>query len=140
MKTALPQTLSVIAAITLTAVVCFICGKTADKRQREFRGGIIELNGSAEVVENVAKTRLALGYSGLAYKTDKVKWLKVSLKSDEPGVEPSAEAARHGTYPISRKLYFYTAGEPDGELNAFVQWVLSPAGQTIVEREGFVSL
>src|SRR5262245_42531455 len=49
-----------------------ICGKSADGKQREFRGGISELNGSAEVVENVAKTRLGLGYSGMGYKTDKV--------------------------------------------------------------------
>jgi phosphate transport system substrate-binding protein len=115
-----------------------ICGKTADKKQREFRGGISELNGSSEVVEQVAKTRTAIGYSGMGYKTDKVNWLKVSSKKGEPGLEPGTEAARTGAYPISRKLYLYTAGEPSAEAKGFIDWILSPAGQKIVEKEGFV--
>jgi len=117
-----------------------ICGKTADKKQREFRGGISEMNGSAEVIENVARTPNGLGYSGMGYKTAQVNWLKVSNKKGEPGVAPGIEVARSGKYPISRKLYLYTAGEPTGEIKAFIEWVLSPAGQKIVEKEGFVPL
>lgn len=117
-----------------------ICGKTPEKKQREFRGGISEMNGSAEVVENVARTPAALGYSGMGYKTADVNWMKVSSKKGEPGVQPGIEAARSGKYPISRKLYLYTAGEPRTEIKAFIDWVLSPAGQAIVEKEGFVSL
>jgi len=117
-----------------------VCGKTADKKQREFRNGISEMNGSAEVIENIARTPTGLGYSGMGYKTPSVHWLKISNKKGEPGVEPGVEAARAGRYPISRKLYMYTAGEPQGEVKAFMDWVLSPAGQKIVEKEGFVPL
>jgi phosphate transport system substrate-binding protein len=114
-----------------------ICGKK-DGKQREFRGGISEMNGSAEVVENVAKTRTALGYSGMGYKTPGVNWLKVSKKKGEAGIEPGVEAARSGTYPISRKLYLYTVGEPSAEIKEYIDWIISPAGQAIVEKEGFV--
>lgn len=117
-----------------------ICGKTKDGKQREFRGGISEMNGSAEVVENVARTPNGLGYSGMGYKTPQVNWLKVSKKKGEPGVEPGAEVARSGKYPIARMLYLYTAGEPTGELKAYLDWIVSPAGQKIVEEEGFVPL
>jgi phosphate transport system substrate-binding protein len=117
-----------------------ICGKTADKKQREFRPGISEMNGSSEVVENVAKTPLGLGYSGMGYKIDKVNWLKISHKKGEPAIAPGVEVARSGKYPISRKLYLYTAGEPTGEVKAYIDWILSPAGQKIVEKEGFVPL
>jgi phosphate transport system substrate-binding protein len=117
-----------------------ICGKTPEKKQREFRGGISEMNGSAEVVENVARTSSGLGYSGMGYKIKSVNWLKVSNKKGEPGVEPGIDAARSGRYPISRKLYLYTAGEPSAEIKAFIDWTLSPAGQKIVEKEGFVPL
>jgi phosphate transport system substrate-binding protein len=117
-----------------------VCGKTAEGKQREFRGGISEMNGSAEVIENVAKTPRAMGYSGMGYKTDKVNWLKVSKKKGEPGTAPGIEVARNGQYPISRKLYLYTAGEPTGEVKAYIDWILSPAGQKIVEQEGFVPL
>jgi phosphate transport system substrate-binding protein len=116
-----------------------ICGKK-DGKQREFRGGISEMNGSAEVVENVARTPTGLGYSGMGYKTPKVNWLHVSNKKGEPAVEPGADAARSGKYPISRKLYLYTAGEPSPEVKKFIDWILSPAGQKIVDQEGFVSL
>ena len=117
-----------------------ICGKTADNKQREFRGGISEMNGSAEVVENVSKTTTGLGYSGMGYKTPHVGWLKVSKNKGEPAVEPGTETARSGDYPISRKLYIYTAGEPTGELKAFIDWILSEEGQAIVAKEGFVPL
>jgi phosphate transport system substrate-binding protein len=117
-----------------------VCGKTADKKQREFRGGVSEMNGSAEVIENVARTPTALGYSGMGYKTPAVNWLKVSAKKGEPSIEPGVDVARAGKYPISRKLYLYTAGEPQGELKAFMDWVLSPDGQQIVAKEGFVPL
>ena len=117
-----------------------ICGKSADKKQREFRQGISELVGSSEVVENVLKTPTAIGYSGMGYKTPGVNWLKVSKKKGEPGMEPGIDEARSGAYPISRKLYIYTAGEPEGETKAFIEWVLSDAGQAIVGKEGFVPL
>ena len=116
-----------------------VCGKKEGK-QREFRGGISEMNGSAEVVENVAKTSLGLGYSGMGYKTPNVNWLKVSNKKGEPGIEPGTDVARTGKYPIARKLYLYTAGEPTGEVKAYIDWILSPTGQKIVEQEGFVPL
>ena len=117
-----------------------VCGKTPEGKQREFRAGISELNGSSEVVENVAKTPTGLGYSGMGYKTPNVNWLKISKKKGEPAVEPGVDAARSGTYPISRKLYIYTAGEPTGETKAFIDWVLSDEGQKIVAKEGFVPL
>ena len=98
------------------------------------------MNGSADVVENVTKTPTGLGYSGMGYKTPDVNWLKISNKKGEPAVEPGAEAARSGKYPISRKLYIYTAGEATGEMKAYIDWILSPAGQKIVEQEGFVPL
>jgi phosphate transport system substrate-binding protein len=116
-----------------------VCGKK-DGKQREFRPGISELNGSSEVVENVSKTPAGIGYSGMGYKTPNVNWLKVSNKKGETAVEPGAESARNKTYPISRKLYIYTAGEPTGEVKAFIDWILSPEGQKIVEKEGFVPL
>jgi phosphate transport system substrate-binding protein len=117
-----------------------ICGKTAEGKQREFRGGVSELNGSAEVVENVIKTRNAIGYSGMGFKTDKVNWLKISAKKGEPAVGPGVDVARSGKYPISRKLYLYTAGEPRPEIKAYIEWIQSPAGQKVVEAQGFVPL
>jgi phosphate transport system substrate-binding protein len=117
-----------------------ICGKDAAGKQREFKGGISEMNGSQEVVENVANTDAGMGYSGMGYKMERVNWLKVSNKKGEPGIEPGVEAARAGTYPIARKLYLYTAGEPNADIKSFIEWVKGPEGQAIVTENGFVPL
>ena len=53
---------------------------------------------------------------------------------------PSVETAAAGDYPLSRNLYMYTAGEPTGELAAYLDWILSEAGQQIVADLGFVPL
>ncbi len=117
-----------------------VCGKNQAGKQREFRSGISEMNGSAEVIENIAKTPRAIGYSGMGYKNDKVNWLKISKKKGEPAIAPGIDVARSGTYPIARKLYIYTVGEPTGDVKAYIDWILSPEGQKIVEKEGFVPL
>ena len=45
-----------------------------------------------------------------------------------------------GEYPISRYLYWYTAGSPKGGIKNLVDWVLSPEGQKIVEEVGYFPL
>jgi len=118
-----------------------ICGKAADgKTMNEFRQGVGELVGSTEVIETVAKSPASLGYSGMGYKNSSVKWLKISKKKGEPGVEPGEDAARSKSYPISRELYIYTLGEPTGDVKTFLDWVKGPEGQAIVSKEGFVAV
>jgi phosphate transport system substrate-binding protein len=41
-------------------------------------------------------------------------------------------------YPISRPLFVYTLGEPQGDLKEFIDWILSPKGQAVVEEIGYV--
>jgi phosphate transport system substrate-binding protein len=45
-----------------------------------------------------------------------------------------------GRYPISRYLYWYTAGEPTGEMKKLVDWVLGPEGQKLVQEVGYYPL
>jgi len=52
---------------------------------------------------------------------------------------PSIETVNDGSYPISRPLYMYTAGEPQGEIKRYIEWILSE-GQAIVPELGFVPL
>ncbi len=115
-----------------------VCNQDEQGRSREFRAGISELNGSSEVIEQIGRSRLALGYTGMGYKNHHVKWLALSKKKGQPGVFPSIETARTGDYPLARKLYLYTVGEPDGETRKFLDWALSSEGQAIVAQEGFV--
>jgi phosphate transport system substrate-binding protein len=117
-----------------------VCGKKADgKTYNEFKQGASELTGSSEVVEFVAKTPTAIGYSGMGYKNDKVNWLAVAKKKGDKAILPGHDQAKDGTYPIARKLYLYTIGEPTGEIRKYIDWIVSKDGQAIVEKEGFVS-
>jgi phosphate transport system substrate-binding protein len=44
------------------------------------------------------------------------------------------------TYPIARDLYMYTAGEADGALKDYLDWILSDEAQQIVSEMGFVPI
>ena len=109
-------------------------------KNRDYKNGSIDQSGSKDVVALVAKTPCAIGYSGMGYKTDDVKWVKVSKKKGETGIAPSIETAVNGTYPISRPLFIYTPGDATGVVKDFIEWCNGPEGQKIVKDVGFVPL
>jgi phosphate transport system substrate-binding protein len=94
------------------------------------------MNGSKEVVELIARTPGAIGYSGMGYATAGVKPLKVSKKKGEPGVAPSIAATHDRTYPIARALYMYLPGDPPPHVQQYLDWILSPAGPGHREGDG----
>ncbi len=109
-------------------------------KKKEFKLGSLDMNGSKDVVELVGKTPNAIGYSGMGYANASVKMLKVAKKKGDPYVAPSIPTTHDKTYPISRPMFFYTAGEPAPHLKAYIDWVMSDAGQKIVETTGYVPL
>ena len=109
-------------------------------KEGQFRLEINEQNGSRALVQFVSHTPCAIGYSGMGYKTDAVKFVKVKKTNDAPGILPSAETVHSGAYPIARPLYLYTAGEPTGPIKEYVEWVRTAAGQEIVGTVGYVPL
>ena len=82
----------------------------------------------------------AIGYDGLGYVTPEVKVLAVGRKPEGPFVLPSIESVNSNAYPIARDLYMYTAGKPAGQIEKYLDWIASPAGQEIVAQLGFVPL
>jgi phosphate transport system substrate-binding protein len=109
-------------------------------KKNEFKLGSLDMNGSKDVVELVGKTPNAIGYSGMGYATPAVKKLKVAKKKGEPSVAPSIASTHDKSYPIARPMYFYTGGEPAPHVKAYIDWVMSDAGQKIVETTGYVPL
>jgi len=105
---------------------------------RDFRMGSRDLNGSKEVVELVGGTLTAIGYSGMGYATPAVKTLKVTSKPGSPAVAPTVAAVHDKTYPLARSLHLYTLGEPQGAVKQYIDWILSDAGQKVVEDSGYV--
>ena len=90
---------------------------------------------SAEVRQNPN----AIGYDGLGYVTPDQKVVAVARGASGPFVLPSVATVNDGSYPVSRPLYIYTAGEPTAAMKAYLDWVLSD-GQVLVSELGFVPL
>jgi phosphate transport system substrate-binding protein len=92
--------------------------------------------GTAAVVNAVSKEKFSIGYGGAAYAKG-IKVIKVKKDAASAGVAPADATVKDGTYPLSRPLFFYLRGKPTGEVKSFVDWVLSPAGQSIVTKVGY---
>ncbi|MGB9794035.1 PstS family phosphate ABC transporter substrate-binding protein [Caldisericum exile] len=90
---------------------------------------------SSQALKNtVATTEGAISYVGLGYLDSQVKAVAYE------GIMPSKETVVNHTYKLSRFLYMYTNGEPKGEVKNFIDFVLSPEGQDIVESVGFIRI
>ncbi|MBP7707675.1 MAG: phosphate ABC transporter substrate-binding protein [Candidatus Aminicenantes bacterium] len=107
-----------------------------------------EMNGNAQIIEGIIQDAGAVGYVGVGYLFDEtgqvrkgLKVLKISKEPNGTGYMPTDKAAvDSGAYPISRPLYMATNGKPKGDVAAFLQWIVGPEGQAIVEREGFFTV
>ena len=104
---------------------------------QDFRLGTRDMHGSKDVVDLVEKTPCAIGYSGLAYATDRVKLPCVSQQPGSACVAPTVDTAVDGSYPIARPLFMYTNGEPTGHVGAYLSWIKSDEGQCIILEKGY---
>jgi len=84
---------------------------------------------SRAVVEYVAGHPEAIGYVSMGYLSPEVKALKIEE------VAPTPKTVRRGDYHLFRPLFLITRGEPTGEVKRFIDFVLSPVGQSIVGRK-----
>ena len=105
----------------------------------DFAREIQTLPGTAAVVNAVAKDPASIGYGGIAYATG-IRAVAVKRDETSEAVHPSLQTVQDGQYPLSRNLFFYTIGEPEGEVKAFIDWVLGPEGQKICEAVGYYPL
>ena len=95
---------------------------------------------SVGITSEIQRNINAIGYDGLGYVTEHEKMIAVAKDDDSPYVLPSVESGADGSYPISRGLYMYTAGEPNDVIADYLAWVMGPEGQQIVSDLGFVPL
>jgi phosphate transport system substrate-binding protein len=109
-------------------------------KEREYMQGATSQSGSSDVVTLISRTPCAIGYSGMGYRSDSVKMLKVAKAKGKPAIAPSKATTLDGSYPIARPLFLYTLGEPEGHVKSFIDWIMSPEGQKVVERMGYVPL
>ncbi len=101
------------------------------------------LAGTSALVQSVASDKGAITYVGLAFALEAkatVKMVPVKSADDAPAVLPTNETVRSGDYPVARPLYLYTNGSSSPEVQAFIDYSLSDAGQKIVIETGYISV
>lgn len=95
--------------------------------------------GTSDIVEAVIGDVGGIGYAAIGYADeDGVKALSVAADEGSQAYDPTVlENVTSGNYPLTRPLYQYIAGKPEGALLDFFLFEVSEAGQAIVLQEGF---
>jgi phosphate transport system substrate-binding protein len=94
---------------------------------------------SRQLSDGVAGDPNGIGYIGYPYVRS-AKALQVSETGARPFL-PSPFTIRTEDYPLSRRLYLYTAANPENPLvREYVMFALSQAGQEIVGNNEFVAM
>ena len=82
----------------------------------------------------IGQTPSGIGYVGLGFMSGELKAVEID------GVMPSKETVLSGKYPVSRPLFMYTNGKPQGVLKEYLDFIKSKKGQELVETQGYVGL
>jgi phosphate transport system substrate-binding protein len=110
----------------------------------EFKPNIRQEPGSEALVRRVAADKFAIGYSGIAFKTEGVRAAPLSIVTGGPCHDASLEETIGGKYPIARYLYIYLNKNPNEKLDPlrgeFIKYILSRDGQALVEQAGYFPL
>lgn len=99
----------------------------------EGMGGMINEVASYRNFEN------ALGYSFLFFATEMVKADQIKLLKIN-GIEPNHENILNESYPYTAPFYAVTLGNESDETRALLDWIISPQGQTLVQKTGYVPI
>ena len=104
----------------------------------DFASAVQTLQGTAAVINAVGRDRNGIGYGGIAYAKD-VRAIAIA-EEGKPAIAPSEATVANGTYPLSRKLFFYHSQNAPERVTKFVQWSLTPDAQALVTRVGYFPL
>jgi len=109
-------------------------------KNKNYMNGILSMPATGAIVQSVRQTPGAIAYVGLAYLSKDMKALSISYDSGKNFIAPSAENVKNKTYPIARPLFYYYLTSDANKVSAFLDFVLSPTGQQIVEEIGFIAV
>lgn len=106
--------------------------------KEDFSPRVQTLQGTAAIINAVGQDKNGIGYGGIAYAKE-VRPLGIS-DGGKAAVEPNEATVADGTYPLSRKLYFYYAANAPERVTKFAQWAVTPDAQKLVTQVGYFPL
>ncbi|MCA9223482.1 MAG: PstS family phosphate ABC transporter substrate-binding protein [Planctomycetales bacterium] len=107
----------------------------------DYKTSVKEQPGSSTVVQGVAKEKFGMGYSGIGYKTADVNAIALAKDENSEMVDPTADNAYTGKYPLARFLLLSVNYKPGSDLDPlrreFLKFIYSKQGQTEVVKDGY---
>jgi phosphate transport system substrate-binding protein len=116
---------------------------------RDYAADAQTMPGTSAVAEAVSKDPSGIGFGGVAYfaTNPKLKILKIAKDDKSQPIWPLLAGGKINfdvvwsqTYPIARYLYVYSAGQPKDAVKEYLDWILGPKGQDIVEKVEYVPM
>jgi len=107
---------------------------SGNKAEDEIVATAILQSSNGALRTTVAETPNTIAYLSFGYLDDSVVTVNIE------GIEANVENVLNGTYPISRPLNMITNGDPSPLAKAFIDFLLSDAGQAIAVEEGFITV
>ena len=107
-------------------------------KNKNYMSGSLSMPATGAVIQSVSQTKGAIGYVGLAYLSDRVKPIAVSYDEGKHYVLPTMENGTKRQYPVVRPLYYYYNVSDKAKVSPFIEYVLSPAGQNIIKKGGYI--
>ncbi|MBG0791530.1 MAG: phosphate ABC transporter substrate-binding protein [Desulfovibrionaceae bacterium] len=91
---------------------------------------VVPSNGAMKLA--VSKDPNAIGYVSIGHLDGSVKAPALD------GVVVNQEAAKSGQYPVVRKLYMNTKGQPEGIVKSFVEYITGPDCVEYIKSAGYI--
>lgn len=105
----------------------------------DFSTTVQTLQGTAAIVNAVSRDANGIGYGGIAYSKG-VRAIALKKEPASKAISPSEATVADGSYPLSRKLYYYSLSNAPEQVTQYVQWTLTPAAQALVKQVGYFPL
>lgn len=106
-------------------------GVLSDNKDNTTKDAVVQSSTGA-VNKTVKSTPYSIGYVSLASVSNDTKTVKVE------GVAPSESTVLDGTYKIQRPFIYAVGSDVSSETQAFIDYVMSDAGQKQVKKNGFI--
>ncbi len=112
---------------------------------------VVHVYDPIQMIQLISSNPTAIGFASLsAIKesgSDKVKVIKIASVFNEQGTKPitadgtiAADVIQRGEYPLTRYLYFVTAGEISDEVAKVIDFMRSPEAQSKLADYGLVGI
>jgi phosphate transport system substrate-binding protein len=107
-------------------------------KKRKIKQDAQVLLGNQEMSTTISQSPMAIGYGSVTFASQN-KALRIRSGYGASSLPPTSFVIQTEEYPLSRRLYLYTAARPrNPNVANFLQFALAQQGQEIVEQGGFI--